>query len=90
MCHCLPKDFKQTIKRIERTSFVPDDTVYQLSKSPSFELANCQILGAMIRPLEKETDLIRFCDLVEDLVNDKEFIESLRNGEWCSLIQQKY
>ncbi|XP_065904252.1 uncharacterized protein [Dysidea avara] len=79
LCHCLPKDFKQTIKRIERTSFVPDDTVYQLSKSPSFELANCQILGAMIRPLEKETDLIRFCDLVEDLVNDKEFIESLRN-----------
>jgi len=63
---------------------VPDETIYRLTKLPSFELANCHILGAMIRPLREEVSLIRFCDLVEDLVDDldsKEFIDKLRNGQ---------
>ena len=66
--------------------------MYQLSKLPTFELANCQILGAMIRPIRKEVDFIRLCDTVEDLVDDpesKQFIESLRNGQWCASIYQK-
>ena len=88
----MPQDFKQTIKRIKRTSLVPDDTVYQLSKLPTFELANCQILGAMIRPIRKEVDFIRLCDMVEDLVDDpesKQFIENLRNGQYSASLYQK-
>jgi len=80
----LPQDFKQTIKRIKRTASVPDETTYRLTKLPSFELANCHILGAMIRPLRGEESLIRFCDSVDDLVDDpesKEFINKLRNGQ---------
>jgi len=57
--------------------------VYQLSKCPTFELANCRILAAMIRPLREEIDLLSVCDNVEELVDDdesKEFIVKLRSG----------
>ena len=61
-----------------------DGTIYQLSKLPSFELANCHILAAMIRPLSEEVNLIGFCNLVEDLMDEadsKRFIRKLRNGQ---------
>ncbi|XP_065904723.1 uncharacterized protein [Dysidea avara] len=82
LCHCLPQDFKQTINRIKRIALVRDGTIYQLSKLPSFELANCHILAAMIRPLSEEVNLIGFCNLVEDLMDEadsKRFIRKLRN-----------
>ena len=84
LCHCLPQDFKQTIRRIKKIASVPSDTVYKLSKLPTFELANCHILAAMIRPLTRDAGLIRLCDVVEELVDDSEskiFIESLRKGK---------
>ena len=83
LCHCLPQDYKKTINRIKRTAVVPDGMVYQLSKCPTFELANCRILGAMIRPLREEVDLLGICDSVENLVDDdesKRLIIKLRSG----------
>ena len=83
LCHCLPHDYKQTISRIKRTAVVPEGMAYQLSKSPTFELANCRILAAMIRPLREEVDLLGFCDSVENLVDDdesKRLIVKLRSG----------
>ena len=56
----------------------------QLSVSPSFEMANCTILGGLIRPVRQQVDLLEFCDLMEDLVDDaesKRFIRKLRDGK---------
>lgn len=87
LCHCLPQDFKQTINKIKELTPIRDEIIYRLLKLPSFELANCHILALLITPVPKEADLIRFCDLVENLVNDtesKRFISKLRNGQCLS------
>ena len=60
--------------------------MHQLTKSPNVEMANCTILGGLIRPLRQQVDLLEFCDLMEDLIDvveSKRFIDKLRNGKIC-------
>ena len=83
LCHCLPDDYQQTIDRIRQTKSIPQGLLYQLALQPTAELANCHILGAMIRPLREEISLVRFCDSVKRLMDSteaKEFVENLKTG----------
>ena len=84
LCHCLPQDYKETIRRIKRTSVVQEGLMVELAMLPTPELANCRILAAMIRPLREELHLVGLCDSLKDLVDSPEsktLIETLRNGK---------
>jgi len=84
LCYCLPSDHKKTLTKIKRTAVVPEGLEYQLATLPTAELANCNILAAMIRPLRKEFHLVGFCDSVENLaesVESRKIIGDLRFGK---------
>ena len=89
LCHYLPDDYKLTIDKIRMTARVSDGLMYQLALLPSAELVNCHILGAMIRPLKKEIQLVGFCDsvmILMDSAESRKFIENLRKGTYLLLI----
>jgi len=93
LCHCLPQDYKETIRRIKRTSLVQDGLMVKLAMQPTPELANCHILAAMIRPLTEEVHLIAMCDSLMDLVDSPEsktFIENLRSGKIIFQVQNRH
>lgn len=84
LVYCLPHNYKDTLTKIKRTAVVPEGLEHQLAILPTAELANCNILGAMIRPLRKEIHLVGFCDSVENLAvtsESKTFIENFRFGK---------
>jgi len=84
LCQCLPEDYKETIRRIKKTSVVPDGLVHQLALLPTSKLANCHILAAMITPLREDSHLVGFCELMKNVVDgnkSKMFIEALKAGK---------
>ena len=84
LCHCLPQDYKQTIRRLKQRAILREEAIPQLEILPTAELVNCHILAGMFVHARMEVHLIMVCDWVKDLVDEDEskaFIDSFKNGE---------
>lgn len=80
----------RTLARIRRRASVPEGLVQQLASLPTTKEVNHYIIAAMLRPLTNEAGVLGFCDIMESVLEDEQsqsFIESVRNGMFCSKFQ---
>ena len=85
LCHCLPRDYKKTINKLNQLLSLSDNCQNHLASLPSADVANQEIITFLISVLRSDTDALSFCDIVEQLVDEKpskNVIESLRNGTY--------
>ena len=83
LCRCLPKDHVETIKRLKRRVRVGDRLKHDLDLLPSIDERNGMILAIMLGPLHSDVQVLTFCDVLEDVVDNstsKKFIHKLRSG----------
>lgn len=74
----------KTIDRIKELVKPPDDSLSYLEKLPTIDIINEGIVACLITAIKTETDALKFCDLMENLVDVKSSqtdIELLRNGK---------
>lgn len=84
MCHCLPQDHQQTIRKLKRKAVLREEAIPQLEILPSSELVNCYILAGMLVHVKMEVHLVMVCDWVKDLADNDEsktFIDSFKHGK---------
>jgi len=83
LCCCLPQDYMVTIKRLKRSSSVPDDLPFHLAGLSSTDIRNRTIISLMIRSLDSDIEALGICDILEDVVDSstsKKVIQNLRCG----------
>jgi len=83
LCHCLPQDYEKTIDKLAQLMpEIPAEYLNLLKTFPSTVLINESIIGNLIGPMEADTDILTFCDIMavlSDEISAKNFLNSLRN-----------
>ena len=83
LCHCLSQDYEKTIDKLAQLMpEIPAEYLNLLKTFPSTELINESIIGNLIGPMEDETHILTFCDIMavlSDEISAKNFLNSLRN-----------
>jgi len=83
LCNCLPKDHVVTVARLKQQGLVVGTLQQDLDRLSSVDARNEMILAILIGILPGDVQVLRFCDVMEDLAHNdtsKEFIHNLRSG----------
>ena len=92
LCHCLPKDHVVSVTRLKQRGLIVDTLQRDLDHLPSTDERNEMILAILIGILQADIQVLRFCDILEDVVDNetsKKFIHNLRSGTYdtsCSVV----
>ena len=80
--HCLPQDYMKNINKIK--PLLKSEFLSNLTNLPTAELINEKIIVLLIITIIKaDIDALRFCDIMENLVDSESStrdVEILRNG----------
>ena len=81
---CLPQDYMKTVVKLQELRVVgpSSDKLSYLINLPTVDLINENILANLIILIKADTQAIKFCDIMEYLVDasSQVHIEILRNG----------
>ena len=83
LCECLPQDYMKTIDKMKQLQGVPYDDLQSLRKAMTPRIANEGILCVLIRQIKSDIDILKFCDCMNQLVDNTasgQSISTLRNG----------
>ncbi|XP_065885277.1 uncharacterized protein [Dysidea avara] len=82
LCECLPQDYMKTIDKMKQLQGVPYDDLQSLRKAMTPRIANEGILCVLIRQIKSDIDILKFCDCMNQLVDNTasgQSISTLRN-----------
>ena len=70
LCDCLPQDYLRTVQVMMKQFVMPDEIMRHLTRLTSKELINETIIGnAMLNVLKSDRDILRFFEMMEEVVN---------------------
>ena len=78
----MPETYEQTLGRLQ--NFFSDDQLCAVLSCSSYSVANKLILDCLIKRMEREEDLLDFCDQLEKITgsqNLSDIINEIRSGK---------
>ena len=83
LCHCLPQDYMMTLNKLKQLLIISDNVLNKLTNLPTVNVINETIIASLMTAIKSDTDALRFCDFMENIVDSKSskaHIEIFRNG----------
>ena len=72
LCHCLPQDYKKTIKRLRQITEATVDEESNPMELPTADLNNEAIIASLISEMSFDKAALRFCNIMKELVDSND------------------
>ena len=85
----MPQDYKKTLSKINEGQEIPEYMLNLLAALPNADLINKVIITViMTMTIKSDVDALKFCDILENLVDTQSslvHIRNVRNGKVCCM-----